>query len=570
MFLARLKEYADERMGDQPPPLYASTPVGWVVVIDPDGRPLSPEPVSRIVDDARTARARRGQEMVAPEVRRTSGIKPLLLVDNGEYTFGRTRDPDKQQRADKAHAAYRQLVERCAAETGERAVQAVQRFHDRGGGALLSLPEDWDSALKVAFVVVSGDGTRCNPTDLPAVQRFWLSVNEPDPDTVGQCLVCGEVKPVLDRLKATVKGIRGGQPSGTALISANAAAFASYGLENSRTSPTCRECGEAFTRAVNHLLAGERTSLSASGTTFVFWTRDDNASFDLASLMRQPDPGTVRALIDSAHRGHRTSIGDGTAFYAASLSASGGRAVVRDWVDTTIGNVKENVGRWFDLQRISDPRDDDPADENPRPLSLFRLAVSTVRKPEDLPVTTVRSLFRSALTGTVLPAEIAFQAVRRNRAEQGVRRERAALVKLVLLSRNPQLAKEENHMVALESEHPEPAYHCGRLLAVIERIQYAALGRVNATVVDRYYGAASSRPSVVFGQLIRGAQPHLAKLDGRRRGGLQKLLMEVCDQISDFPKTMNLEQQALFSLGYYHQKAHDRAIGISRKSARSG
>ena len=114
-------------------------------------------------------------------------------------------------------------------------------------------------------------------------------------------------------------------------------------------------------------------------------------------------------------------------------------------------------------------------------------------------------------------------------------------------------------MVALESEHPDPAYHCGRLLAVIERIQYHALGQVNASVVDRYYGAASSTPAVVFGRLLRGAQPHLAKLDGGRRGGLQNSVMEVCDQIAQFPKTLTLEQQALFSLGYYHQKAHDRA-----------
>ena len=166
--------------------------------------------------------------------------------------------------------------------------------------------------------------------------------------------------------------------------------------------------------------------------------------------------------------------------------------------------------------------------------------------------------------------EIAFQAVRRNRAEQGVRRERAALTKLVLLSQESQLEKEKTHMVALESKHPEPAYHCGRLLAVIESVQYEALGKLNTTVVDRFYGAASSRPAVVFGSLLRGAQPHLAKLSGKPavRGGLQKRLMEVCDQIKEFPKTLSLEQQALFSLGYYHQRAHDRAVAISRSSAR--
>ena len=564
MLLAKLKEYADEQMGDQHPPLYASTPVAWVVTIDPDGRALSPHPTSRFGEGTR---GKRGQEMIAPEVGRSSGIKPLLLADNGEYTFGKAQDPTKQDRADKAHAAYRELLRRCVAETGEPAVRAVQRFYERGGATQLDLGEDWDYKLKVAFVVRFENGPWCNPIDLPPVQRFWLSANEPDPDTTGQCLVCGEHRPVLDRLPTKIKGVRGGQSAGTALVSANSDAFESYGLKASRTAPTCRECGEAFTRAANHLLAGERTSLRVGNTTFVFWTRHKTEGFDLGSLIRDPDSEAVRALIDSPRKGHRTIIEDGTAFYAAALSASGGRTVVRDWIDTTVGSVAQSAARWFDLQRVTNPRDEDPTGQHPQPLSLFRLAVSTVRKPADLPVTTVRSLFRTALTGTPLPIDIAFQAVRRNRAEQGVRQERAALIKLVLLSRGTPTPKEKNYMVALESKHPEPAYHCGRLLAVIERIQYAALGRVNATVVDRYYGAASSTPAVVFGSLLRGAQPHLAKLGDRRRAGLQNHLMEVCDQITGFPKTLTLEQQALFSLGYYHQKAHDRAVAISRRSA---
>jgi len=122
-------------------------------------------------------------------------------------------------------------------------------------------------------------------------------------------------------------------------------------------------------------------------------------------------------------------------------------------------------------------------------------------------------------------------------------------------------------MVALDNEHPEPAYHCGRLLAVVEQVQRAAQPGVNTTVVDRFYGAASSTPAVVFGALLRDTQPRLAKLDVRRRGGLQNRLMEVCAQIGGFPKTLSPGQQALFSLGYYHQRAHDRAMAMSRASA---
>ena len=568
MLLSKLKEYADEQMGEQLPPLYALTPVAWIVVLDSDGRPVGRQPIMRI--DPSTARGRRGRDMAAPEVVRAAGIKPLLLADNGEYTFGRARDPEKQNRVDKAHAAYQDLVDRCASETAERAVLAVQRFYERGGTNLLELGEEWDYGLKGTFEVILEDGTRSRPIDLPAVQEFWLSVNTPDSDTRDQCLVCGEHKPALDRLRAKIKGIRGGQSSGTSIISANSDAFESYGLKLSRVAPTCLECGEAFTRAANALIAGEGTSLSVGGTTFIFWTRQ-SVGFNPVTLMQQPDPAQVRALLDSVRRGRGASIDDDTEFYAVSFSGSGGRAVVRDWIDTTVGSVKESVGQWFDLQRIIDPRDEDPTGlAAPRPLSLFRLAVSTVRKADDLSVTTSRALFRSALHGTPLPMEIAFQAVRRNRAEQGVRRERAALIKLVWLGNERQLAMEENYMVALDNEHPEPAYHCGRLLAVVEQVQRAAQPGVNTTVVDRFYGAASSTPAVVFGALLRDTQPRLAKLDVRRRGGLQNRLMEVCAQIRGFPKTLSLGQQALFSLGYYHQREHDRAVAISRAAARDG
>ena len=568
MLLARLKEYADERI-DQPPPLYANTPVAAIVMLDADGRAVSPQPVARI--DASTARGRRGLEMVAPEVQRSSGIKPLLLADNSEYTFGRARDPDKQDRVGRAHAAYLDLLDRCALATEEPAVLAVQRFYELGGASQLDLGDEWDDTLKVTFEVILEDGRRERPIDLPAVQAFWLEVNTPDAGSTDQCLVCGERKPVLDRLQAKVKGIRGGQPSGTSIISANAEAFESYGLRASRTAPTCRECAESFTRGLNDLLGDARSRLVIGDATFVFWTREDSA-FDLATFMQQPDPAEVRALLESIGRGRRATVRDETALYALALSASGGRAVVRDWIDTTVGRVEQHVARWFTLQRIADPRDGDPGAT--RPLGLFQLAASTVRAgaAADLPVTTPRALFRAALSGTPIPFEVAFQAVRRCRAEQGVTRPRAALIKLVLLSQEPELPRED-YMVALEAEHASPAYHCGRLLAVIEAVQRAALPGVNATIVDRYYGAASSTPAVVFGALLRGAQPHLARLERDRPGAyvnLQRRLEDVMSRIGDWPTTLVLRDQALFSLGYYHQRAHDRAEAISRRAARAG
>jgi CRISPR-associated protein Csd1 len=92
------------------------------------------------------------------------------------------------------------------------------------------------------------------------------------------------------------------------------------------------------------------------------------------------------------------------------------------------------------------------------------------------------------------------------------------------------------------------------LLAVLERVQAAAQNNPNKTIVDRYYGAASTRPAVVFPRLVAMAQHHLAKLTGGIQHFYQSRLAEVIDGIATFPPVLSMEEQGLFALGYYHQR----------------
>ena len=109
----------------------------------------------------------------------------------------------------------------------------------------------------------------------------------------------------------------------------------------------------------------------------------------------------------------------------------------------------------------------------------------------------------------------------------------------------------------INPDHPEPAYHCGRLLAVLAELQYAALGDVGAGVVQRYYAAASQMPGLILGRLVRNAQFHLNKPDKPWLGSkFEKPMMEIVGNLKDrFPQTLNLEGQGLFALGYYQQLA---------------
>jgi CRISPR-associated protein Csd1 len=125
-------------------------------------------------------------------------------------------------------------------------------------------------------------------------------------------------------------------------------------------------------------------------------------------------------------------------------------------------------------------------------------------------------------------------------------------------------------MERLDSTNREPAYLCGRLLAELEAIQRSAIPGAKATIIDRYFGTASSAPATVFGHLLSKSQAHLSKLRKEKEGayyGLQSKLEEIMKNLSTFPATLSLKEQAIFSLGYYHQRAEDRAAAVSRKQA---
>jgi CRISPR-associated protein Csd1 len=145
--------------------------------------------------------------------------------------------------------------------------------------------------------------------------------------------------------------------------------------------------------------------------------------------------------------------------------------------------------------------------------------------------------------------------------------ERAMLIRALLASRHGWKAGE---MTELETHSTDQAYQSGRVMALLEDIQHAALGKVGATVVDKYYGAASAAPASIFGKLIKDAQNHLAKVR-RDREGLQVLLQarleEALGFVETFPRTLTLEKQGMFALGYYHERASLRAAKTKKTGA---
>lgn len=569
MLLQRLAEYAG-RAPSGVPARHKLTAVKYMLFLQEDGSLL--QFVEQSDGDER-GKKNRGKTMVTPIVARTAGVKANLLVDNAEYVLGIARDPAKAAKAPERHRAFVEQVRHCAERTGDPAVRSVLTFVESVDPATLEPPADFDANANITFTVVTVGGD-VRPIESERVQQYWAGLKEAgaDAEIIFECLVCGTRGPVERTLELKVKGIPFGQATGTALISANKDAFTSFGLKQSENSPICGRCGESFSAALNTLIAEPATHYRVGPVQYVFWTKEP-VGLSWGDFFANPDTAQVRALMESALGGRAggTEI-DATPFYATALSASGGRAVVRDWLETTVGSAKAHLARYFRLQNLVDWNGEPGA-----PLSVSRLTNATLRIPkganDEASPNVPRALLRVAIGGGLLSESLLAEAVRRNRAEQRVLRDRAVLIKMTLASRRRD-EEGRDWMVELDESTDDPAYLCGRLLAVLDAIQYAALGNVNATAVDRFYGTASSAPITVFPRLINGATPHLGKLRRERRGtylALDGQMQAVLERLRrNFPAVLTLEQQGLFALGFYHQKAADSRARLQRRRGQVG
>ncbi len=565
MFLEKLSEYADQI--DLPAPMYQLTPIRYVIHLDASG---NFQGIDEFIDEKNKVILSRD----APHCKRSSGIKPKLLVDNGEYTLGIAREKSDPRRVEEQHIAYVTQVRECAVATHEPTVIAVAHFLGLADitNPILQKKRDFDPSSNVTFRV-KGDSDY--PFEKETVQEYWAkkaaAASEDGP--VMQCLVCGEMRPPVERLPIVIKGIPGGQSTGLTLISANAAAFESYGLVASLIAPTCEVCGERFGNALNVLLREKRTRIIMPPLAYIFWVRHAREAgateddLDIPDLMEEPKPEVVKELYKAAYRGDASStLFDAPAFYAATLSASGARVVLRDWIETSVEVAQKNLARYFWLQRIQDN------EGNMRYFPLQTLIYATINpKSKEKPLAQVgEALMRVALKGGQLPSSLMYQVIHRIRANREVQPAQAALIKMVLLSRQNTLSTdyEGDFTMAILNENEEDmkeAYLCGRLLAHLDYIQYKALGPVNATIVDRFYGTASTSPAVVFPRLLKGAMPHLAALRPTEQHGQQKSfaaslsypdkeLDRLLEQLKTFPSTLTFEEQGQFALGFHHQR----------------
>ncbi|RKH69366.1 type I-C CRISPR-associated protein Cas8c/Csd1 [Corallococcus interemptor] len=550
---------------------------------DPDVEPLAVDFFLEVADDGRflalvpTAdEAGRVPRRVVPRVPKRSGTSVVasFFVDNAKYVLAHGGDAAKARLNPARNKAFRELVDAAAKETQDPAARAVSAFLGRLDSErprILKQRAEWTGEERLAFRWSGDDAQLVH--ERPALREAWRRKRSAEEDDGGRpmrCLVTGRWGPVA-RLHPSVKRVPGAQPSGASLVSFNEEAFCSHGLDQGYNAPISRPVAEGYVTALNHMLSGDGERRYRRGVALgkdavaVFWTREAEQAVDAllalldAPAARQEDstpPGARQALhfAEAPLRGLEPAAFDDKPFYALVLGGNAARVVVREWFESSVQDLKQSLREWFDDLRLEGGRG--------RPLSLWQL-LRAVEPPgrDGNPPDLAGRLLAAAMMRRPLPRELLAAALRRLRVpDKGeapgfLLYARCALIKATLLRLrrlSPQLPEVS---VALNPDSPEVSYQLGRLFAVLERLQYAALGEVNASIKDRYFGAAMANPGLVMPRLIRLSTAHAAKADRAGRW-LDKLMGQIMDRFpsKSWPHALTLEAQGLFAVGYYQQR----------------
>ncbi len=552
---------------------YSPEKISYEIVLAPDGRPVS-------VNDIRDTSGRKPvpRMLSVPQPpKRASNIAPCFLWDKTSYVLGASA---ASRRADKEHAAFKALHLESLAGTEDVGLKAVLAFLAAWTPERFAA-EPFKQEMLDANVVFRLDDENRYLHERPAAQavRARLLAGQADgAAALADCLVTGQRLPVA-RLHPAIKGVNGAQSSGASVVSFNLDSFTSYGKVQGENAPVSEQAAFAYTAVLNHLLRrGEhnRQRIQIGDASVVFWAeapdageaREAELTFELL-LNAPPDDSQeaarVRAVLDQVAKGRPLAdldpkLQDGTRMFVLGLAPNASRLSIRFWETGTLGLFAQRLARHERDFRI------EPLPWKTAPAAR-RVVLATVPnregaipKMDDAFNNLVGEFIRAVLTGSPYPRSLLANTLMRIRSDGNLSGMRAAICKGIL-AREQRLGinvHNEEVPVSLDKESMSPGYRLGRLFAVLEAAQRSALGgQVNATIRDRYYGAASATPASVFPVLLRNTQNHLGKLRKDKPGMavvLERDIREIVAGLADrFPRCLRIEDQGRFAIGYYHQ-----------------
>ena len=534
--------------------------IPFIIVIDKQGKFIQ-------LEDTRELKGKKkvGRIFLVPHSVKRSSTKVVsnTLWDNYGYVLGYMADKNPEF-VQNQHKSFIDKVNEFKKELpNDIGIAAVAEF--------LASAEEKSKVMQVANWAECAKVKGCNlsfrlvdeAVDLvcqsKAVQAYVSQANQAQSDNIpkGICLVTGKPAPIA-RLHNAVKGVNA-KPA--PFTSVNLSAFESYGKEQGFIFPVGEQAMFEYTTALNTLLASENRFRIGDVTAICWSAKPTPLEESLASLINgggkdNPDAhiDAVKSLYKSLYNGKYTEPDGKEKFYLLGLSPNSARIVVRFWHETTVAALSESIAAWYDdLQMVRGENSPYP-EYMPLPRLLGNLVLDG--KMENLPSDLIAQITDAALNNRVLPVSLLQAALRRNKAEQKITYGRASLLKAYInrAIRAGRLKNMKELTMSLDRSRQDIGYVLGRLFAVLEKTQAEANPGLNATITDRYFGSASSTPIAVFGTLMRLLPHHLNKLEFEGRAvQLQWEIRQILEHCQRFPNHLNLEQQGLFAIGYYHE-----------------
>ena len=530
--------------------------IGFLIVLSSEGQFLR-------FEDCRTGKDHARTYLVKKHVGRSSAAVANYLYDNSAYVLGYSdKSTGKEQLYFDTFKAQIEDIAEAFPDNNE--ILAVKAFYNNSREEVIqTVSQDplWEEIKKNLSKKYSTFSFRIEgDLRIVAEKKEILQLEEKDSSDATFCLVSGEYGVPVDTTTATM--IPGSQATAKLVAFQVNSGYDSYGKSKCGNAPISENAEFAYTTALNSMLQkGSRNKFMLGSRTFVFWASNNNEAsieaedslFDFLGFSEEAndDPNAkitkVRRVFESIYFGTmKTELDD--KFYILGLAPNSARIAVVYWSETTLKDFAEKILCHFNDMEIHDTRKDK------KPYMGIREIISSVTlggKMSDatpnLPEAVVKSIFQ----GLPYPQTLYSACLRRIRAEQKLTITRAAIIKAYL---NRQSNNNKKIDIMLDKDNNNQGYLCGRLFAVLDKIQEDANNI--SSIRERYMNAASATPSAVFATILNLSVHHSEKLDEGRRIYFEKIKQEILDKVSadGFPTHLDLQDQGRFFVGYYHQR----------------
>lgn len=560
MILQALYDYY-HRCGDLPQKGMELKEIGFLIVIDKEGHFLR-------FEDRRIDKKQAQRFLVKKHVGRTSALAANYLYDNSGYVFGYSDKGDVMHQYQTFKDKVRNIFNQ---HQDNEDIIAVQKFYEQEQAKMLEqmkgdslwpeIEKNLNKKYSTFSFLIDGD------TKIVAEKRELLDIDEEQPSTSGQiCLVTGKKGNAVETTTATM--IPGSQATAKLVSFQVSSGYDSYGKSKGGNAPISEDAEFAYTTALNHLLGSNTRNKFMVGTrTFVFWaSKNDEAGkeaeesiFNMFGFSEQEDDPNknieqVRKVFKAIYSDEiRTTSED--KFYILGLAPNSARIAVTYWAEVPLKEFAGTIYKHFNDMEIVDTRSEK------KPYMSLRNILSTVTlggKVSDATPNLPDAIVKSIFQGLPYPQTLFASCIRRVRAESSdkdrypVNITRAAIIKAYLNRLNNHQIKIK---VMLDKDNNNQGYLCGRLFAVLDKIQEEANNQ--HSIRERYMNSASSTPAAVFSTILNLSNHHVENLKNEgRKIYFEKLKQEIISKIDadGFKAQLDLQDQGRFFIGYYHQR----------------